>query len=160
MDYAALVGLYERLAATDSTNEKRSLLASAFADADDQLHRLVVLVRGRLSPAYDREELGVSSSLMLAAIRRATGVGESGAVTAGFSGGAIDDSFRFRGDFDVTFRLSDHCDFTELLELVETVDPERVYTQHGFAETLATALTTRGFDATALKQNQTSLRQF
>lgn len=85
---------------------------------------------------------------------------ESGAVTAGFSGWAIDDSFRFRGDFDVTFPLSDHCDFTELLELVETVDPERVYTQHGFAEELATALTTRGFDATALKQNQTSLRQF
>ena len=77
MDYAALVGLYGRLAATDSTNEKRSLLASAFADADDQLHRLVLLVRGRLYPAYDREELGVSSSLMLAAIRRATGVGES-----------------------------------------------------------------------------------
>jgi DNA ligase-1 len=77
MDYAELVGLYERLAATDSTNEKRSLLAAAFADADDQLHRLVLLVRGRLSPAYDREELGVSSSLMLAAIRKATGVGES-----------------------------------------------------------------------------------
>ena len=85
---------------------------------------------------------------------------ESGAVTAGFSGWAVDSSFKFRGDFDVTFPLSDHCDFTELVELVERVDPERVYTQHGFAETLATELTTRGFDATALKQNQTSLSQF
>jgi putative mRNA 3-end processing factor len=85
---------------------------------------------------------------------------ESGAVTAGFSGWAVDDSFRYRGDFDVTFPLSDHCDFTELVGLVEAVDPDSVYTQHGFAETLATELTARGFDATALKQNQTSLGQF
>ena len=77
MKYAELVALYDRLAATDSTNEKRSLLSAAFADADAQLDRLVVLVRGRLAPAYDREELGVSSSLTLAAIAKATGVGES-----------------------------------------------------------------------------------
>jgi DNA ligase-1 len=76
MDYVELVGLYEQLAGTDSTNEKRSVLASAFADSGDQLHRLVLLVRGRLYPAYDRAELGVSSSLMLAAIRKATGVDE------------------------------------------------------------------------------------
>jgi putative mRNA 3-end processing factor len=85
---------------------------------------------------------------------------ESGAVTAGFSGWAVDDSFKFRGDFDVTFPLSDHCDFPELLELVDAVDPEQVYTQHGFAETLATELTARGVNATALRQNQTSLGQF
>lgn len=77
MNYAELVGLYDRLAATDSTNEKRSLLAAAFADAGEQLDRLVVLVRGRLWPAYDRAELGVSSSLTLAAIATATGVDES-----------------------------------------------------------------------------------
>jgi len=75
--YAELVGLYDRLAATDSTNEKRSLLAEAFTEAGEQLDRLVVLVRGRLWPAYDRAELGVSSSLTLAAIATATGVDES-----------------------------------------------------------------------------------
>ncbi len=85
---------------------------------------------------------------------------ESGAITAGFSGWAIDDSFRFRGDFDVTFPLSDHCDFTELVELVDRVDPDRVYTQHGAAATLATELTARGHDATALRQGQASLDQF
>jgi DNA ligase-1 len=77
MDYAELVGRYERLAATDSTNEKRALLATAFADAGDQLDRVVLLARGRLYPAYDREELGVSSQLVLAAIQKATGVAEA-----------------------------------------------------------------------------------
>ncbi len=77
MNYAELVAVYDRLAATDSTIEKRSLLAAAFADAGEQLDRLVVLVRGRLWPAYDRAELGVSSSLTLAAIATATGVAES-----------------------------------------------------------------------------------
>ncbi len=85
---------------------------------------------------------------------------EADAVTAGFSGWAVEDSFKFRGDFDITFPLSDHCDFTELLALVDAVDPDRVYTQHGAATTLATELTTRGHDATALKQGQTSLGQF
>ncbi len=77
MEYTGLVALYDRLAATDSTLEKRSLLADAFADAGPQLNRVVLLARGRLYPAYDREELGVSSSLVLTAIEKATGVGES-----------------------------------------------------------------------------------
>jgi len=79
MEYGALVDLYERLAGTASNNEKRDLLAAAFADADpDLLDRLVTLVRGRLGPAYDRPELGVSSSLTLDAIRQATGASEAG----------------------------------------------------------------------------------
>jgi putative mRNA 3-end processing factor len=85
---------------------------------------------------------------------------ETGAVKAGFSGWAADASFRFRGDYDVTFPLSDHCDFEELLSLVAAVDPERVYTQHGAAASLAARLTDAGYDATALRQNQTSLGEF
>ena len=85
---------------------------------------------------------------------------EAGAVTAGFSGWAVDSSFKFRGDFDVTFPLSDHCDFAELVALVEAVAPETVYTQHGAAATLAAELTARGHDATALRQGQASLDQF
>ncbi|ERH09566.1 MAG: DNA ligase I, ATP-dependent, dnl1 [halophilic archaeon J07HX64] len=77
MEYADLVALYERLAATESTNEKRTLLATQFADAGEQLHRLVLLTRGRLYPAYDREELGVSSQSVLAAIAKASGVAET-----------------------------------------------------------------------------------
>ncbi len=77
MEYAALVDVYDRLAATDSNNEKRDILAGAFADAGEMLVRLVTLARGRLSPAYDRTELGVSSSLTLDAILRATGAPEA-----------------------------------------------------------------------------------
>ena len=77
MEYVALVDVYDQLAATDSNNEKRDILADLFADAGELLPRLVTLVRGRLWPAYDRAELGVSSSLTLEAILRATGAVES-----------------------------------------------------------------------------------
>lgn len=85
---------------------------------------------------------------------------ETGAVKAGFSGWAVDDSFRFRGNYDVTFPLSDHCDFAELLDLVEAVDPDRVYTQHGSAAAFARTLTREGYGATALRENQTALGDF
>jgi putative mRNA 3-end processing factor len=87
-------------------------------------------------------------------------VEETGAATAGFSGWAVDSAFRFRGDFDAAFPLSDHCDFEELQGLVAAVDPERVYTQHGSGDALATALTSAGYDATTVKQNQTTLGDF
>lgn len=76
MEYGALVDVYDRLAATDSNNEKRDVLAAEFAEAGKMLPRLVTLVQGRLSPAYDRTDLGVSSSLTLDAILRATGAPE------------------------------------------------------------------------------------
>jgi putative mRNA 3-end processing factor len=87
-------------------------------------------------------------------------VESAGALTAGFSGWAVDRSFRFRGGYDEAFVLSDHCDFTELVGVVEAVDPERVYTQHGFADELARELTTRGYDARALKRDQSTLGEF
>ncbi|MFC6939759.1 hypothetical protein ACFQE8_07235 [Salinirubellus sp. GCM10025818] len=76
MEYAAFVEVYDRLAATDSTIEKRDVLAAAFADAGDLLPRLVTLVRGRLGPAYDRPDLGVSSKLTLEAVLKATDASE------------------------------------------------------------------------------------
>jgi putative mRNA 3-end processing factor len=85
---------------------------------------------------------------------------KSGALKAGFSGWAVDDSFKFRGDYDVTFPLSDHCDFSELVALVSAVEPETIYTQHGSADTLASELTHAGYSATALRANQTVLGDF
>jgi putative mRNA 3-end processing factor len=80
---------------------------------------------------------------------------------AGFSGWAAQESFKYRGGYDETFVLSDHCDFEELVELVQSVDPEEVYTQHGFDEELASYLSRElGFHAKALKKNQTSLSRF
>lgn len=88
MEYAALVDVYERLAATDATTEKRDILAATFVEWEAELERLVTLVRGRLRPAHDQVELGVSSSLGLEAIRQATGASE----------GELRDRWRETGD--------------------------------------------------------------
>jgi putative mRNA 3-end processing factor len=87
-------------------------------------------------------------------------VERTGASKLGFSGWAVDSSFRFRGAYDETFVLSDHADFGELLEIVEAVDPDRVYTTHGSADELARQLAGRGWDARSLKRNQSSLTEF
>lgn len=88
-------------------------------------------------------------------------VENTGAVKAGFSGWAIEDSFKYRGDYDETFVLSDHSDFSELTATVEALDPERVYTQHGFTDAFATHLETDlNIEARSLRKNQTSLDAF
>lgn len=88
-------------------------------------------------------------------------VEETGALQAALSGWAVDSSFKFAGGYDRTFALSDHCDFEELLWVVEQVDPDIVYTTHGSTDTLATEIRSRlGYEAQSLKQNQTSLSDF
>ncbi|MFB6144184.1 MAG: MBL fold metallo-hydrolase RNA specificity domain-containing protein [Candidatus Nanohaloarchaea archaeon] len=84
-----------------------------------------------------------------------------GVKKAGFSGWAVHDSFRHRGDYDATFALSDHCGFDDLVKLVREVDPEKVYTHHGFDEEFAQYLKRElGINARALKSNQSSLNDF
>jgi putative mRNA 3-end processing factor len=88
-------------------------------------------------------------------------VAEHDGLKAGFSGWAVEQSFRYRGGYDVTFPLTDHCDFDELVEVVEAVDPEVVYTHHGFKEEFADHLATElGYDARPLLGDQTRLDQF
>lgn len=84
-----------------------------------------------------------------------------GGVKAGFSGWATDGSYQYRGGYDQTFPFSDHSDFNELIETVKQVDPEKVYTTHGFDEALASYLKRElGYNARALKKNQSSLNDF
>jgi putative mRNA 3-end processing factor len=116
---------------------------------------------------YDEDvELGPEDVLILPSQTTRLGfvdaiVEATDAITAGFSGWAVDDSYRFRAGVDAAFPLSDHCDFTELLDLVAAVDPETVYTQHGFADDLATEIRSRlGIEARALKRNQSTLGDF
>ncbi|MEF8771209.1 MBL fold metallo-hydrolase [Halodesulfurarchaeum sp.] len=86
---------------------------------------------------------------------------KQGAILAGFSGWAIDKSYRFARDLDVAFPLSDHCDFEELLGVVERVNPDQVYTVHGFVDDFAGAIQSRlGIQARAVKPNQTTLGDF
>jgi DNA ligase-1 len=89
VEYAALVDIYRRLAATESTNEKTAVLAEAFAAADaERLSMVVALVRGTVFPAWRSAELGVSSGLTLRALRKATGVADD----------RIEDRWRETGD--------------------------------------------------------------
>jgi Cft2 family RNA processing exonuclease len=67
------------------------------------------------------------------------------------SGWAQDRHFRAIFGADVAFPLSDHCDFQELLDAVDMVGAEQVYTVHGFTDDLARHLRKRGVRASALK---------
>lgn len=88
-------------------------------------------------------------------------VADTGAMKIGVSGWAVESSFKYRGDYDETVALSDHCGFYELLDVVEAVEPRQVYTNHGFADSLASEIRSRlGIPAQALKQNQTTLGDF
>jgi Cft2 family RNA processing exonuclease len=48
--------------------------------------------------------------------------------------------------------LSDHADFGELLRYVDSVKPLKVWTTHGYASELASALRYRGYDARPLNE--------
>lgn len=66
--------------------------------------------------------------------------------TAFLSGWAMGPPERARGRWDSAFPISDHADYGELLEMVERVAPQRIYTLHG-PESFAARLRARGHDA-------------
>lgn len=85
----------------------------------------------------------------------------SDGVKAGFSGWGMTESYRYRGGYDTVFPFSDHCGFNDLVELVKSVNPEKVYTHHGFDSEFASYLKKEeGINARALKENQASLTDF
>ena len=66
-----------------------------------------------------------------------------------------ENGIRFGGDHCIP--LSDHADFQELLDFVKQVNPQKVYTTHGFEE-FPFHLRDLGYDAELLKETgQTSL---
>ena len=80
---------------------------------------------------------------------------------AGFSGWGMTDNYKYRGGYDKVFPFSDHCGFDDLVEMVRAVDPEKVYTHHGFDSEFASYLKREeGINARALKENQASLTDF
>lgn len=66
------------------------------------------------------------------------------------TGWAMMKNAAFRYGVDHALPLSDHADFAELLELVERVNPKKIYTHHGYAE-FADELKSRGYNATLAK---------
>jgi putative mRNA 3-end processing factor len=85
----------------------------------------------------------------------------SNGVKAGFSGWGMTDQYKYRGGYDRVFPFSDHCGFDDLVEMVRAVNPEEVYTHHGFDSEFASYLKREeGINARALKENQASLTDF
>jgi Cft2 family RNA processing exonuclease len=74
--------------------------------------------------------------------------------TALVSGWAKDTEFARLFGADATFDLSDHCDFDELLEVVERSGADQVYTVHGYTEDFARHLRKRGVRASALEATE------
>lgn len=67
--------------------------------------------------------------------------------TALVSGWAMEPEFSRRFGADYAFPYSDHCDFDELLEVVQRSGAQQVYTVHGYTEDLAEQLRRRGMRA-------------
>ncbi|HEY7570950.1 MAG TPA: hypothetical protein VH796_06250 [Nitrososphaeraceae archaeon] len=72
------------------------------------------------------------------------------AITIGFSGWAVNSRYKYMMGLDYALPMSDHCDFTELLAVVNKCKPKKIYTFHGFAREFATILKNMGFEAYAL----------
>lgn len=81
-----------------------------------------------------------------------------GAVTIGFSGWAQSMRFPFGRRTDYSIPMSDHCDFNELVDMVEKSGAEQVYTIHGFVDEFAEHLRKKGINAQPLRE--TSLDNF
>ncbi len=80
-----------------------------------------------------------------------------GAVTVGFSGWAKSNvSFGRKSDYSIP--LSDHCDYSELLDLVKKTGAQKIYTIHGFVDEFASDLVRLGYDAQPL--HEISLDEF
>lgn len=91
-------------------------------------------------------------SRMMSALKK-----QFGAVLVAFSGWALDGGYCRSLGVDYAFPLSDHCDYSELIKLVQEVSPELVYTTHGFAQEFASDLRKMGFTSRTLSPYQSSL---
>ncbi|HXY55971.1 MAG TPA: MBL fold metallo-hydrolase RNA specificity domain-containing protein [Nitrososphaerales archaeon] len=85
---------------------------------------------------------------------------EYGAILVAFSGWALGQGYRYTMGADYSFPLSDHCDYQELVDLVQAVSPEMVFTVHGFANEFARDLRKMGFSARPLAAYQSSLSDY
>lgn len=143
------------------------LAHGAVKKMNDAVETATDLEFSALSYGENKEKLEEENAVLIAPSRSSQAdwidknVRKFGGLKTGFSGWASQESFKHRGGYDETFVLSDHCGFDELIELVKEVDPDKVYTQHGFDEELARHLSTElGYDARALKSNQSTLENF
>ena len=82
-----------------------------------------------------------------------------GAVTIGFSGWGINRNYRNMMNLDYVIPFSDHCDHSELLEVVRQCNPRKIYTFHGFQEEFANYLVKLGYDAESIKRESRTFKK-
>ena len=78
--------------------------------------------------------------------------------TIAMSGWAANSSTRSRVGANVALPYSDHADFEDLLNYVKTINPNKIYTVHGFSN-LAQELRTLGYDAHHLMDSANAFHQ-
>ena len=117
MKYSSLVEYYERLESTQSTLEKTDILSELFSRNDNEVGNLVLLVSGKLFPAWQDKDLGLSSKTLVKIISRATGKSEE----------KIESSWKEQGDLgDAAREVSQNKTQTRLatrdLEVSDIID--------------------------------------
>ncbi|MBK1833791.1 MBL fold metallo-hydrolase [Roseibacillus ishigakijimensis] len=73
--------------------------------------------------------------------------------TAMLSGWGLDASARYRYRCDAVIPLSDHADYDELIQTVQSVNPQRILTVHGSTRAFARDLRQHGYEAWSLDGN-------
>lgn len=153
---------------------KAQLLCKIFEDfapiyVDENIKKINNVYRECGVPLLDFERFGQNKQLKIPPwilitspqSGRAKLMKRVNAKTAFFSGWAIDEeSYVHRMKVDRVFPLSDHADFNELVETVETCNPEKVFVSHGYDHEFAAHLKTRGFDAEPLSFRKSPLIDF
>jgi Cft2 family RNA processing exonuclease len=69
------------------------------------------------------------------------------------SGWGMNRSAKYRYGVDEVISLSDHADYPDLLQFVDTVAPQAVYTTHGYEAEFAATLRGRGYAAWSLTRH-------
>jgi putative mRNA 3-end processing factor len=82
-----------------------------------------------------------------------------GAVLFAFSGWCISPDYKYRMGVDHSIPISDHADFSELIEICEKSEANQIFTVYGYTNRLAAELRKRGFNSYPLSK-QTILDSF
>lgn len=71
--------------------------------------------------------------------------------TAMLSGWGIEPHAKYRYKVDQVIPLSDHADYSDLIDLVKQVQPKEIITTHGYEQAFAASLRSMGYNAWSLK---------
>jgi len=77
MKYFDLASVYEELEATTKRLEKTKIISEFIKKTDvNDLPKIMLLLQGKIFPSWDEQKIGVASSLVIKAIKIATGLSE------------------------------------------------------------------------------------